>query len=165
MPKTATPPAAPPDPTDFNRANTRLDPVRGVPEIRLHTAHSGSGLWRLGGRKGSEPAAPYWAYAWGGGLVLARHILECPKAVAGRRVLDLGTGSGLVAIAAALSGAADVQAADIDAYAVAAARLNAAANNVAITVIEADLTGGPLPSRSMSSSPATSTARPKSARG
>jgi predicted nicotinamide N-methyase len=78
-------------------------------------------------------------------MALARHILDRPMTASGRRVLDLGTGSGLVAIAAAKAGASQVIAADIDRYAIAALRLNAAANDVAVAVVSADLTAGPPP--------------------
>lgn len=129
---------------DFIRSNLPLAPVPGVPEIRLHKAGPASGLSRLAD---AEPdfATPYWAYHWGGGLALARYVLDNPHCVAGRMVLDLGAGSGLVAIAAAKSGAAHVTAADIDPYAMAAIALNAAANNVIIATHLADLTIGPPP--------------------
>jgi predicted nicotinamide N-methyase len=82
---------------------------------------------------------PFWAFAWAGGLALARYVLEHPDEVEGRRVLDLGTGSGLVAIAAMLAGAAVVTAADIDPFAEAAAGLNARANGVRIAFVGRDL--------------------------
>ncbi len=88
---------------------------------------------------------PYWAYDWGGGLALARHILDHPQTVAGRVVLDLGAGSGIVAIAAAKSGAKRVIAADIDHYAIAAIDLNAAANGVTVSTSLGDLTSGAPP--------------------
>src|SRR6185312_4500801 len=86
---------------------------------------------------------PYWAFQWGGGLALARHVLDHPEFVAGRRVLDLGAGSGLVAIAAAKAGAASVMASEIDAYGQAAIGLNAAANGVAVEVVEIDIAALP----------------------
>ena len=110
----------------------------GVPEIRLHKAGPASGLSRLADSE-ADFATPYWAYHWGGGLALARYVLDNPACVANRKVLDLGAGSGLVAIAAAKSGAARVTAADIDPYALAAIALNAAANNVTITTQPGDL--------------------------
>jgi predicted nicotinamide N-methyase len=133
---------------DFIRSNLPLAPVPGVPEIRLHKAGPASGLSRLGD---SEPdfATPYWAYHWGGGLALARYVLDTPGCVAGRRVLDLGAGSGLAAIAAAKAGAARVTAADIDPYAIAATALNAAANNVTVATRLGDLTTGPPPAIDM----------------
>ena len=136
-----------PDPLRFIRAHMRVAPVPTIPEIRLYMAHQGSGLWRLGEpyEDGSEPPAPYWAFPWAGGLALARHILERPETVAGHRVLDLGSGSGLVAIAAAMSGAREVTAADIDRYAVAAIGLNAAENGVTIAALGSDLTTGRAP--------------------
>ena len=134
-----------PEPPQFIRDNTSLTPIRSLPEIRLHTAHEATGLWRLSepNPDGSDPPPPYWAFPWAGGMALARHILDRPETVAGRRVLDLGAGSGLVAIAAAKSGAASVTAAEIDRYGIAAIGLNAAANGVAVTVIDRDLIDGP----------------------
>ena len=111
----------------------------GIPGIRLHLASPSSGLGRLAGR------SPYWAYPWAGGLALARHLLTAADLVAGRRVLDLGAGSGLVAIAAARAGAGAVLASDIDPYARAASALNAAANGVTLAAILGDLTNGPAP--------------------
>ena len=93
----------------------------------------------------SDPPPPYWAFPWAGGMALARHILNRPETVAGRRVLDLGAGSGLVAIAAAMAGASAVVAAEIDRYATAAIGLNAAANGVEVAVVGDDLTAGPPP--------------------
>jgi predicted nicotinamide N-methyase len=133
------------DPARFVRDNLRLASVPSLPEIRLYTAHPESGLRRLSQADGPEAPPPYWAYPWAGGLTLARHVLNHPEIVAGRRVLDLGTGSGLVAIAAAKAGAGAVSAADIDRNAIAAAGLNAAANGVAITLVHGDLTAGPPP--------------------
>lgn len=141
------------DPTEFIKANMRLAPVPALPEIQLYTAHPGSGLRRLvdpeddgdtdDGRP--EPQPPYWAYAWAGGAVLARYILDHPKIVADRRVLDLGAGSGIVGIAAAKAGAREVIAAEIDRNGVAAIGLNAAANGVEIALVDKDVTTGPPP--------------------
>ncbi|MBY5812423.1 class I SAM-dependent methyltransferase [Rhizobium leguminosarum] len=133
-----------PDPAAFIRANLPISPVPSVPEIRLHQAGPASGLWRLAGRGETDPA-PYWAYPWAGGAVLARHLLDRPEMVAGRHVLDLGAGSGLVAIAAAKAGAAMVTAVDIDANAIAAIGINAAINGVTIAVVAADIIGTPPP--------------------
>jgi predicted nicotinamide N-methyase len=138
------------DPAAFIRANMRLVPVPALPEIQFYTAHPGSGLRRLvepedDAEDTPEPQPPYWAYAWAGGTVLARYVLDHPTTVAGRRVLDLGAGSGLVGIAAAKAGARDVIAAEIDRNGVAALELNAAANGVAITIIGEDITAGPPP--------------------
>lgn len=135
------------DPVEFIKANMRLGPVPTLPEIRLYTAHPGSGLRRLleGDANAPEPQPPYWAYVWAGGAVLARHVLDHPSIVAGRRVLDLGAGSGLVGIAAAKAGAREVTAAEIDRNGVAAIGLNAAANGTAIAVVGDDMTAGPPP--------------------
>lgn len=142
-----------PDPTEFIKTNMRIAPVPSLPEIQLYTPHPASGLRRLVDPHQSadadddavEPQPPYWAYAWGGGAVLARYIFNHPQSVVGRRVLDLGAGSGLVGIAAAKAGARDVIAAEIDRNGVAALGLNAAANGVAITIISEDITKGPPP--------------------
>jgi predicted nicotinamide N-methyase len=129
----------------FIQANLPLTPVPGIPEIRLHKAHPASGLWRLAERDERGFGSPYWAHYWAGGLALARHILDRPQAVAGRRVLDLGAGSGIVGIAAAKAGASAVTAADIDRYALIALTLNATANAVAISTMLCDLTAGAPP--------------------
>lgn len=134
------------DTVRFIEASMPLAPVPSLPEIRFHTAHAGSGLGRFAGREAREGGrAPYWAFVWAGGAALARHVLNRPDIVAGRRVLDLGAGSGIVAIAAARAGASTVLAADIDPDALIALALNAAANNVVVTSILEDPTGGPPP--------------------
>lgn len=127
------------DVSQFIRANFPLSPAPTVPEVVVHKAGPKSGLWRLA-EADEAFGNPYWAYHWGGGLALARHVLDRPEVVAGRRVLDMGAGSGLVGIAAMKAGAASVLAADVDPYAVAAIGLNAAANGVAITALLGDLT-------------------------
>lgn len=113
-------------------------------EIRLHRAGPRSGLMRLA-QADADFGSPYWARPWGGGLALARHVLDQPEVVAGKRVLDLGAGSGLVAIAAGLAGAAQVTAADVDPYALTATRLNAEANGVTVQTLLGDLTTGDPP--------------------
>ena len=129
----------------FIDANTRLKAVPLVPEIRLHLAHEAVPIWQKTeeelGEIGLPP--PFWAFAWAGGQALARYVLDHPETVRGRQVLDLASGSGLVAIAAAKAGAASVVAADIDAFAVAAIGLNAAANAVAVSATGADLLAAP----------------------
>jgi predicted nicotinamide N-methyase len=133
------------DPPTFIRANTKLLAVPLVPEIRLHIAEESLPIWQ---KTEEELGAinvppPYWAFAWAGGQALARFLLDNPVMVAGRNVLDLGSGSGLVAIAAAKAGAARVLAADIDALAVTAIGLNAAANGVTLETTADDLLDAP----------------------
>jgi predicted nicotinamide N-methyase len=120
-------------------------PVPAIPEIRLHRAGPSSGLWRLAEADEQGFGSPYWAYCWAGGLALARHIVERPQVAAGRRVLDLGSGSGIVGITAAKAGASAVIAAEVDRYAIEALKLNAAANDVALEAVYSDLTVGPPP--------------------
>ncbi len=129
------------DPLDDIRQRLRVAQAPGLPGLLLYCAHPGSGLGQIAGRG----ASPYWAYPWAGGLVLARYLADHSSTVAGLRVVDLGTGSGLVAIAAAKAGARAVVAADVDRHAVAAAGLNAALNGVAVATCRADLTDGPPP--------------------
>lgn len=127
------------DPAAFVRAQTALNAPPLVPEIRLHLATEVTPLWRATETTlaSSDVPPPYWAFAWPGGQALARYILDDPASVAGRRVLDFASGSGIVAIAAARAGA-EVTAADIDGFAAAAIRLNAAANGVTVTVMTDD---------------------------
>ncbi|MGC5290830.1 class I SAM-dependent methyltransferase [Micromonospora sp. DT231] len=121
----------------------RLVPTPFVPEVRLYLAEDAIVFWaRMEAAAGHALPAPYWASAWAGGQALARHLLDHPELAAGRRVLDLAAGSGLVAIAAALAGAAEVVANDIDPYAVAAVTLNARANRVDVDVTGDDLLDG-----------------------
>jgi predicted nicotinamide N-methyase len=133
----------------FIRANTRPRPVPHVPEIVLQVADEAVPLWQKTedelGRLGLPP--PYWAFAWAGGQALARYVLDHADIVRGRRVLDLASGSGLVAIAAALAGAAPVVAADIDPYAAAAIAINAPANGVYVDALTQDPLDGPAPIR------------------
>jgi predicted nicotinamide N-methyase len=121
----------------------RMSPVAMVPEIRLLLAEDSVLLWaRLEVEAGRPLPAPYWATAWPGGQALARYVLDNPALVAGRSVLDVASGSGLVAIAAAMAGAAKVTANDTDGYAIAAIHANASANDAQVATVSANLTGG-----------------------
>jgi len=131
------------DPATFILQNTeRLAPPL-VPEIRLRLASEALPLWEKTEEElqaiGLPP--PYWAFAWAGGQALARHVLDNPALVSGKRVLDFASGSGLVAIAAMLSGAREGVAAEIDDIACAAIALNAAENGVAVAAAREDLMG------------------------
>jgi predicted nicotinamide N-methyase len=114
-------------PEGLVRAGTSWAPVPFVPEIRLLTAAEPFGLWDHTQRE--DP--PFWAFPWAGGQALARYVLDHPGTVHGRRVLDVASGSGLVAIAAAKAGASSVVAGDVDPNAVAAIGINARANDTA----------------------------------
>jgi predicted nicotinamide N-methyase len=131
------------DRTDFIRANTALVSPPLVPEIRLHLATEVVPLWQLTeeelAAQGIPP--PYWAFAWAGGQALSRYVLDHPEIVRGKSVLDFGSGSGLVAIAAAKAGAERVMAADIDDFAQATIKLNATANAAIVSTTTADLIG------------------------
>lgn len=133
-------------PEDFIKTNAALTTPPLVPEITLYLASEVVPLWRATedelAKIGVPP--PYWAFAWAGGQALARYVLDHPQIVRGKRVLDIGAGSGLVGLAAGRAGAAKVLAADIDAFACAAIRLNAAANGCDIAVTKEDLIGAPL---------------------
>ncbi|MFE1601406.1 class I SAM-dependent methyltransferase [Methylobacterium sp. ID0610] len=133
------------EPLAFIRANTRLRPVPHAPEIRLHVADEATDLWSRTeeelGEIGLPP--PFWAFAWAGGQGLARYVLDHPETVAGARVLDFASGSGLVAVAAAMAGAVSVEASDLDVFALAAIGLNAAENGVGdrVRALAGDLVG------------------------
>jgi predicted nicotinamide N-methyase len=133
----------PPDPFEFIRANTCQDTAPLVPEIVLYLATEITPIWQATEDWLRERALqpPYWAFAWPGGQVLARYVLDNRGQVAGKRVLDFAAGGGIAAIACALAGAALVEAAEIDDIARAAIRLNAAANGVTIAVAAGDVVG------------------------
>lgn len=125
----------------FISENTRLMTPPLVPEIRLHLAEESVPIWQKTEEQLGEMniPPPYWAFAWAGGQALARYLLDNPQLLQGKRVIDLGSGSGLTAIAAKRAGAVDVLAADIDELALAAAHLNADANAVTLRTTADDL--------------------------
>ncbi|WP_245318960.1 class I SAM-dependent methyltransferase [Consotaella salsifontis] len=127
----------------FVLAETRLQRVPSVPEVALHLAEEAHGLWLKteAELQSAGLAPPFWAFAWAGGQGLARFILDHPAVVAGRRVVDFASGSGLVAIAARKAGASHVTAVDIDPFCGAAILLNAEANGVSIDIAIKDPVG------------------------
>ena len=129
----------------FIRANTKILSPPHVPELRLHLADDAVALWEMTeeqlGEIGLPP--PFWAFAWAGGQALARYVLDHRECVAGRSVLDVASGSGLVAIAAMKAGARAACAADIDPFCAPAARLNAELNNVTLSTSVTDPLGQP----------------------
>lgn len=136
---------SPSDPIAFIRANTLLHEPPLIPEIKLHLASEIVPIWQMTEeeleRSGLPP--PFWAFAWAGGQALSRYILDHPEVVRGKRVLDFGSGSGLIAIAAMKAGASSVLAADIDPFATASIGLNAQMNDVSIVVTSDNLIGSP----------------------
>ncbi|MFZ4120768.1 MAG: class I SAM-dependent methyltransferase [Caulobacterales bacterium] len=120
----------------FIAANTRVLSPPHTPELRLHLADNAVALWQLTedelGALGLPP--PFWAFAWAGGQAIARYILDQPALVQGKTVLDVASGSGLVAIAAMRAGAFSARAIDLDPFATQACLLNAALNAVSIEV-------------------------------
>ena len=131
----------------FIRDNTRLQAPPHTPELSLHLADEITPIWKLTEEALEEIGLPppFWAFAWAGGQALARYILDHPEIVAGKRVIDFATGSGIVAIAAMKAGAASVLAADIDVFCEAAVGLNAEANGVAVAFTDVNLLDAPPP--------------------
>lgn len=131
----------------FIRDNTRLQAPPHTPELSLHLADEITPIWKLTEEALEEIGLPppFWAFAWAGGQALARYILDHPEIVAGKRVIDFATGSGIVAIAAMKAGATSVLAADIDAFCEAAVGLNADANGVEIGFTDVNLLDAPPP--------------------
>jgi predicted nicotinamide N-methyase len=131
----------------FVLRHTRLRPVPYLQELRLHLADDVYALWHDVQLETDDPdaALPYWAFAWGGGLAIGRYLQEHPELVAGRRVFDLASGSGLCAIAAMRAGATAAAGNDIDPFALAAMRLNARANDCRIDVVGRDVLDEPPP--------------------
>jgi predicted nicotinamide N-methyase len=120
---------------------TRLQELRDVPTVRLHLAADAEPVWRATEAALGAAGAPipFWAFAWAGGIAIARYIVEYPEEVAGRRVLDFATGSGLCAIAAMQAGASNATGVDIDPFAEVAVDLNAKANGVRIGFFGRDI--------------------------
>jgi predicted nicotinamide N-methyase len=131
----------------FVRRNTQLLPVPDLPGVRLQVADDVMTVCRLAGSElgESDPALPYWAFAWAGGLAIGRYLMDHPDEVAGRRVLDIASGSGLCAIVALRSGAASAHAVDVDPLSEAAVAVNAKANGVRVGFSRRDLLGAPPP--------------------
>ena len=133
------------DPAAFIAANTTIAHAPLVPEIALHLATAITPIWQASENwlARANIAPPFWAFAWPGGQALARVMLDNPGSVAGKRVLDFAAGCGIAAIAAALAGAAQVEAAEIDPLAIAACALNAGLNGVAVGTLSGDVVGQP----------------------
>ena len=125
------------DPTGFIRASTAIGHHPLVPEIALYLASEITPIWTATEawleQTGTSP--PFWAFAWPGSAAMARHILDHPELVAGRRVLDFASGGGLAAIACVRAGAVTVEASEIDPLARAAIGLNADIAGVRIGVL------------------------------
>jgi predicted nicotinamide N-methyase len=125
----------------FVLRHTHLRSVPGLEEVRLHLADDVMSLTYAVQVETGDPdaALPYWAFAWAGGLAIGRYLREHPEAVAGRRVFDLASGSGLCAIASMRAGAAQATGVDIDAFATTAIELNARANGRRVTAMRRDV--------------------------
>ncbi|MGY1814477.1 class I SAM-dependent methyltransferase [Blastococcus sp. SYSU D00820] len=136
-----------PVPAAFVRAHTQVRRPSSVPEVRLHVADDVVALWEAmevdAGGAGDAP--PFWAAAWPGGQALARFVLDTPEVVAGRTVLDLGAGSGLVVLAAALAGATGLLASDVDPFSRTAIGVNAVLNGIRDVSVLGDVLGHDLP--------------------
>ena len=131
----------------FVRRHTRLQDIPEVPGLRLHLGDDVTTVWRRSGEflQQADPPLPFWAFAWSGGLAVTRYLVDHPEEVAGRRVVDVASGSGLCAIVAARLGAVSVQAIDVDPLSAAAVDLNARANHVRIAFSGRDPLGDPPP--------------------
>jgi predicted nicotinamide N-methyase len=119
-------------------ARIEVTDLPGCPDIRLGLINAdfpGGPLEQETMRAVLEDPA-YWAFCWGSGLALARFLLDDPIWVTGKRVVDLGSGSGVVAIAAAMAGAGKVVACDTDPDARMATAANASLNELAFEVTE-----------------------------
>jgi len=131
----------------FILENTRLQRPPHTPELILHLADEITPIWRMTEEALAEIGLPppFWAFAWAGGQALARYILDHPEEVAGKRVIDFASGSGIVGVAAMKAGAGHVLAADIDPFCGAALALNSEANGVRTEFTDRDLLEEPAP--------------------
>ncbi len=133
--------------TAFILENTRPQHPPHTPELTLRLADEITPIWKMTEEALAEIGLPppFWAFAWAGGQALARYVLDHPEVVAGKRVIDFASGSGIVGIAAMKAGATEVLAADIDGFCGAALALNAGANGVAVSFTDLDLLDAPAP--------------------
>jgi predicted nicotinamide N-methyase len=131
----------------FILENTRIQPPPHTPELTLHLADEVTPIWRLTEEALAEIGLPppFWAFAWAGGQALARYVLDHPDEVAGKRVLDFASGSGIVGIAAMRAGAGHALATDIDPFCGAALAVNAELNDVRIDFTDQNLLDAPPP--------------------
>jgi predicted nicotinamide N-methyase len=130
---------------DFVHAQTAVSPVALVPELKLYQATELTPLWHATSAQLQRyDASPFWAFPWAGGQALARHVLDHPELVAGKRVLDFATGSGLVGIAALRAGAHEVLATDLAPFCEVVVPMNAALNGVSLSARLLDLLDQPL---------------------
>jgi len=120
----------------FITTYTRLQYVAFVPELRLFLRDDKLLHGCLQQELGNDTLYPFWAYTWAGGLALSRYIIDNPHIVHNKHVSDYCAGSGIVGIAAALSGAASVTCVDNDPLALNSIKLNARANGVTVNVME-----------------------------
>jgi predicted nicotinamide N-methyase len=122
----------------LNKGRVNISYPAGCPEIALYLFDPAVLQGPLSHEEAqavvAEPA--YWSFCWASGQVLAQYILEHPSLVRNKTVVDFGSGSGVVAIAAAKAGAAKVYACDIDAQARDAAKANAMLNQVEVDTIK-----------------------------
>ena len=131
----------------FILENTRIQPPPHTPELSLHRADEVTPIWRLTEEALAEIGLPppFWAFAWAGGQALARYVLDHPDEVAGKRVVDFSSGSGIVGIAAMRAGAGHVLATDIDPFCGAALAVNGELNGVRIDFTDQNLLDAPPP--------------------
>lgn len=135
---------------DLIRQRLDLRPASSSPELRLYLAHRSSRLGDLLDALAPEGApAPYWAFEWGGGGALVKYLAAHPGTVRGKRIVDLGAGSGIVGLAAARHGAVSVHAIDPNPLSAIATTLNAEANRLSVTTQTGDDLGGPPPDADM----------------
>jgi predicted nicotinamide N-methyase len=132
---------------EFIRRNTVVERPLAVPEVALHLGSEITPLWEMTEKEMNDSGLPppFWAFAWAGGQAVSRYLLDHPDEVRGRSVLDIASGSGLVAIAALIAGAREARAADTDPMCAAAVAVNAAANAVHVEFTGDDLLDGPIP--------------------
>ena len=130
----------------FMHASTAITPVLLVPELKLHLALDSQRIFQRAEEldRPGEKFQPFWAFAWPGGQALARYIIDTPDIVRGQRVIDIGAGSGMAAIAAMRAGARSALAADVDPLAVRAIQRNAAVNGVEVATTTTDILGDPI---------------------
>lgn len=98
------------------KRNTIVSVDHLTPDIALHLITKDCEIYHHRHQEHAKifPNDPFWAFYWPGGQAITKYILDHPRVVEGKNILDIGSGCGASSIAAIKMGAARAVANDID---------------------------------------------------